>query len=308
MGLISWVKDTYYNHKLDNADSAYLSKDIAKAERIYQEILGKQPKASEHLAKMYYEVGKSRNDELVYLAKLKSLLSNTTLGKDKVSFYHNQLVLIIDKVAEKLFKNRDYNKAYKYLKAIDLDKRGDSNFAKKSRLYALYVNLNTIEFESPYTPALSLINAYCKNEVEIDIEDAIIGTVKRLHESNKLDRAYCTSNCLAKKGNLKAIKECIAVAYDIYNKGNKSDKNVIDEDILLDYIHQNSQANLLVGLEQFARFSYKYRNKYISEGISAISSESDSKKALAIFKTVWEIAPDVSLIKKLFKFDFEKML
>lgn len=297
MGLISWVKDTYYNHKLDNADSAYLSKDIAKAERIYQEILGKQPKASEHLAKMYYEVGKSRNDELVYLAKLKSLLSNTTLGKDKVSFYHNQLVLIIDKVAEKLFKNRDYNKAYKYLKAIDFDKRGDSNFAKKSRLYALYVNLNTIEFESSYTSTLNLIDAYCKKEIEKDIEDAILGTVKRLRESNKLDRAYCTSNCLAIKGNDKAIKECIAVAYDIYNKGNKSNKNVIDEDILLGYISQDSQANLLVGLEQFTKFSNKFRNQYISEGISAISSESDSKKALAIFKTVWEIAPDVSLIK-----------
>ena len=296
MGLISWIKDTYYNHKLDNADSAYQAKDISEAERIYQEILDKQPEAAEHLAKMYYEVGKSHNDELSYLSKLKSLLSNTTFGKDQVSTYLNQLVSHIEKVADQLFKNQDYNKAYKYLKAIDLDKRGDSNFAKKSRLYALCVNLNAIEFESSYTSTLSLIDAYCKKDVEKEIEDAIIGTVKKLHKSNKLDRAYCTSNCLAKKGNSKAVKECVAIAYDIYNKGNKSDRNVIDEDILLDYIYQNSQANHLIGLEQFARFSKKYRDKFISEGISSISSESDSKKAFGIFKTVWELTPDVSLI------------
>lgn len=296
MGLISWIKDTYYNHKLDNADSAYQAKDISEAERIYQEILDKQPEAAEHLAKMYYEVGKSHNDEFSYLSKLKSLLSNTTFGKDQVSTYLNQLVSHIEKVADQLFKNQDYNKAYKYLKAIDLDKRGDSNFAKKSRLYALYVNLNAIEFESSYTSTLSLIDAYCKKDVEKEIEDAIIGTVKKLHKSNKLDRAYCTSNCLAKKGNSKAVKECVAIAYDIYNKGNKSDRNVIDEDILLDYIYQNSQANHLIGLEQFARFSKKYRDKFISEGISSISSESDSKKAFGIFKTVWELTPDVSLI------------
>lgn len=296
MGLISWIKDTYYNHKLDNADSAYQAKDISEAERIYQEILDKQPEAAEHLAKMYYEVGKSHNDELSYLSKLKSLLSNTTFGKDQVSTYLNQLVSHIEKVADQLFKNQDYNKAYKYLKAIDLDKRGDSNFAKKSRLYALCVNLNAIEFESSYTSTLSLIDAYCKKDVEKEIEDAIIGTVKKLHKSNKLDRAYCTSNCLAKKGNSKAVKECVAIAYDIYNKGNKSVRNVIDEDILLDYIYQNSQANHLIGLEQFARFSKKYRDKFISEGISSISSESDSKKAFGIFKTVWELTPDVSLI------------
>lgn len=302
MGLISWIKDTYYNHKLDNADSAYQAKDISEAERIYQEILDKQPEAAEHLAKMYYEVGKSHSDELSYLSKLKSLLSNTTFGKDQVSTYLNQLVFHIEKVADQLFKNQDYNKAYRYLKAIGLDKRGDSNFAKKSRLYALYVNLNAIEFESSYTSTLSLIDAYCKKDVEKEIEDAIIDTVKKLHKSNKLDRAYCTSNCLAKKGNSKAVKDCVAIAYDIYNKGNKSDRNSIDEDILLDYIYQNSQANLLVGLEQFAKFSKKYRDKYISEGISAISSESDSKKAFALFKIVWEVTPDVSLIHTFAKF------
>lgn len=301
MGLISWIKDTYYNHKLDNADSAYQAKDIVGAERIYQEILDKQPEAAEHLAKMYYEVGKSRNDELAYLAKLKSLFSNPTLEKGVISSYLNQLVLHIERTAELLFKECDYNKAYKYLKAIDLDKRGDANFAKKCRLYALYVSLNSIESGYSYTSTISLIDDYCKVDVELDIEDAIIGTVKRLHESNKLDRAYCTSNCLARKGNSKAVKECVAVAYDIYKRGKKSEISVIDEDVLLEYISQNNRSNLLVGLEQFAKFSDKYKEKYISEGISVISSEPDAKKAFSIFKNVWETSSDVSLIQNFAK-------
>lgn len=297
MRLFFWIKDTYYNYKLDKADSAFQAKDIIEAERIYQEILDKQPNASEHLAKMYYELGKFHNDELSYLSKLRSLLSNTTFEKDKVSSYLNQLVVHIEMVSEQLFKNRDYNKAYQYLKAIDHDKRDDINFAKKSRLYSLYVHLYAIEFESSYTSIIGLIDEYCERNVENDIENAIIGTVKRLQESNKLDRAYCVSNCLARNGNSEAIKECVNIAYDIYHRGNKSDIDVIDEETFLGYILQNSQSNLHKGLEQFVNFSDKYRNKYISESIRVISSESDAKKAFSIFRNVWKIAPDVSLIQ-----------
>ena len=96
MGLISWIKDTYYNHKLDNADSAYHSNDISEAERIYLEILDKNPDAAEHLAKMYYEVALSRKDELLYLSSLKSLLSKASLGKEKVSMYKVRLVSDIE--------------------------------------------------------------------------------------------------------------------------------------------------------------------------------------------------------------------
>lgn len=297
MGLISWIKDTYYKHRLDNADSAYQVKNVSEAERIYQEILDKQPEASEHLAKMYYEVGISYKDELSYLAKLKSLLSNTNFEKEKVSMYLNQLISHIEKAAEQHFKNHDYSKAHKYLKSIELDKITESSFDKKIRLYALYMHLNVVEFEYSYAPTLDLIDTYCKKDIEQDIENAIINTVKRLYESNKLDRAYCISNCLARKGNGKAIKDCVTIASDIYKKGKQSDKNVIDEDILLDYIAKNSLSNHLVGLERFAKFSNKYRNEYISVGISAISFEPDAKKAFSIFKKVWETTPDVCLIQ-----------
>lgn len=297
MGLISWIKDTYYNHKLDNADSAYHSNEIPEAERIYLEILDKHPDAAEHLAKMYFEVAKARKDELLYLSSLKSLLSKTSMGKEEVMIYLKRLVTDIEKAADQYFNNRNYTKASNYLKAIELDKRGDSIFAKKNRLYALYVNLNAVEYESSYSSSLGLVDAYCKVDVDKDIENAIISLVQKLHTEKKFDRAFCLANCLAKKGNKTAIKECISVAYDIYNVGNTSDKKVIDEDVLLDYVSQNSQSNLLIGLEQFATFTRKYRNGYLVAGIEAISSEPDIKTAFAIFKNVWENTPDISLIQ-----------
>lgn len=297
MGLISWIKDTYYNHKLDNADSAYHSNDIPEAERIYLEILDKHPDAAEHLAKMYYELAHSRKDELLYLSSLKSLLSKASLGKEKVSMYKVRLVSDIETAADLFFKNRDFKKASKYLKAIELDKRGDSNFAKKNRLYALYVNLNAVEYEYSYEASLRLVDTYCKVDVDKDIEDAIISTAQRLRAIQKFDRAYCLANCLASKGNKSAIKECVSTAYDIYKVGQPSDKKVLDEDVLLDYISKNSQSNLLIGLEQFASFADKYRKQFVTVGIAAISSETDAKNAFAIFKNVWEIAPDISIIQ-----------
>ena len=297
MGLISWIKDAYYDHKLNNADSAYNSNDISEAERIYLEILDKHPNAAEHLAKMYFELAKSRKDELQYLSSLKSLLSRTSMGKEEVTIYLKRLVTEIEKAATQYFNNRDYNKASKYLKAIELDKRGDSIFAKKNRLYALYVNLNAVEYEYSYSSSLALVETYCKTEVDKDIEDAIISTVQRLHASKKLERAYSLANCLAKRNNSLALKECVTVAYDIYKVGNSSDKKVIDEDLLLDYISKNSQSNLLIGLEQFATFGSKYKKEYIKVGIATIASEPDTKTAVAIFKNVWEVVQDVSLIQ-----------
>ena len=301
MGLISWIKDAYYNHKLDNADSAYQSNDISEAERIYHEILDKQPDAVEHLAKMYYEVALSRKDELYYLKCLKSLLSKVSLGKEKVSLYKVRLVSRIESAAELYFKNKDYNKASRYLKAIEFDKRGDSKFAKKNRLYALYVNLNAVEYELSYEASIGLVDTYCKVDVDKDIENAIMSTAQRLHSSMKLERAYCLANCLAQRGNIKAIKECVSTAYDIYKKGQSSDKKVLNENVLLDYISKSNQSNLLVGLEQFVPFSDIYRREYINAGITNISSESETKKAFAIFKNVWKIAPDVSLIQNFAK-------
>lgn len=297
MGLISWIKDIYYNNKLDKADCKYLAGDIYEAESIYLDILYTQPDAAEHLAKMYFEVGKSNKDELTYLGKLRSLLSDTSFAKKEVSSYLVRLVLHIERTADALFCNHDYPKAYKYLTAIKVDNRDNTTFAKKYSLYTLYANLYAIEYEYSYETSLDLVYGYCKSNVDKDVEKAIVTTAQRLHTTKKLIRAFRLANCLAEKDNKNAIKECVSVAYDIYRSGKDTDKSIIDEDILLDYISKSSSDNLLIGLELFAPFADKYKKRYLENSTAAIASELDSLKAFALFKKAWQTTPDVSLIQ-----------
>lgn len=297
MGLISWIKDIYYNNKLDKADCKYLAGDIYEAESIYLDILYTQPDAAEHLAKMYFEVGKSNKDELTYLGKLRSLLSDTSFGKKEVSSYLARLVLHIERTADALFCDHDYPKAYKYLTAIKVDNRDNTTFAKKYSLYTFYANLYAIEYEHSYETSLDSVYDYCKSDVDKDVEDAIVTTVQRLHTTKKLSRAFRLANCLAEKDNKDAIKECVSIAYDIYKSGKDTDKSIIDEDILLDYISKNSSDNLLIGLELFAPFTDRYKKRYIEVSLVSIASETDSSKAFALFKNVWQVTHDVSLIQ-----------
>lgn len=297
MGLISWIKSIYYNNKLDNADRNYLAGDIYEAESLYLDILYTQPDAAEHLAKMYFEVGKSSKDELTYLDKLRSLLSDTSFGKENVSSYLVRLVLHIERTADALFNNHDYTKASKYLKAIECDNRGNTYFAKKYSLYTFYANLYAIEYEYSYETSLDSVYDYCKSGVNKDIEEAIVTTVQRLHTTKKLSRAFRLANCLAKKDNKDAIKECVSIAYDIYKSGKDTDKNIINEDVLLDYISKNSSDNLLIGLKLFAPFTDRYKKRYVEVSLASIASETDSSKAFALFKNAWQVTPDVSLIQ-----------
>ena len=106
MGLITWIKDKYYNHILNSADELYASDDISRAEQIYMDILGKQPDAAEHLAKMYCEIAESGKDELKNLSKIKDLLARVPFGKNDLIPYHTRVVRHIEATADNDFKNK----------------------------------------------------------------------------------------------------------------------------------------------------------------------------------------------------------
>ena len=204
MGLITWIKDKYYNHILTSADELYASNDISRAEQIYMDILGKQPDAAEHLAKMYCEIAESGKDELENLSKIKDLLARAPFGKNDLIPYHTRVVRHIEATADNDFKNKKYARASRFLKAIEIDKRGNTAFVQKNRIYSLYVSLNAVEYETSYSTALSTIDTYCNN-ADKEIEAAILETVTRLHKSKKLDRAYLLANGLAKKSHKQAM-------------------------------------------------------------------------------------------------------
>lgn len=296
MGLITWIKDKYYNHILNSADELYASNDISRAEQIYMDILGKQPDAAEHLAKMYCEITESGKDELKNLSKIKDLLARVPFGKNDLIPYHTRVVRHIEATADNDFKNKKYARASRFLKAIEIDKRGNTAFAQKNRIYSLYVSLNAVEYDTSYKSALSTIDTYCNN-VDKEVEDAILGTVTRLHKSKKLDRAYLLANCLAKKSHKQAINDCIAIALDIYKNGNSPFKKTLNAKDILNYIKAENPSNLIDGLEPFVPYSSTFADAYLESGTLSIGNASQDNR-LSLFKRVWKHTPDVSLVEK----------
>ena len=296
MGLITWIKDKYYNHILNSTDELYASNDISRAEQIYMDILGKQPDAAEHLAKMYCEITESGKDELKNLSKIKDLLARVPFGKNDLIPYHTRVVRHIEATADNDFKNKKYARASRFLKAIEIDKRGNTAFAQKNRIYSLYVSLNAVEYDTSYKSALSTIDTYCNN-VDKEVEDAILGTVTRLHKSKKLDRAYLLANCLAKKSHKQAINDCIAIALDIYKNGNSPFKKTLNAKDILNYIKAENPSNLIDGLEPFVPYSSTFADAYLESGTLSIGNASQDNR-LSLFKRVWKHTPDVSLVEK----------
>lgn len=296
MGLITWIKDKYYNHILNSADELYASNDISRAEQIYMDILGKQPDAAEHLAKMYCEIAESGKDELENLSKIKNLLARAPFGKNDLIPYHTRVVRHIEATADNDFKNKKYARASRFLKAIEIDKRGNTAFAQKNRICSLYVSLNAVEYDTSYKSALSTIDTYCNN-VDKEVEDAILGTVTRLHKSKKLDRAYLLANCLAKKSHKQAINDCIAIALDIYKNGNSPFKKTLNDKDILNYIKAENLSNLIDGLEPFVPYSSTFADAYLESGTLSIDNASLDNR-LSLFKRVWKHTPDVSLVEK----------
>lgn len=296
MGLITWIKDKYYNHILNSADELYASNDISRAEQIYMDILGKQPDAAEHLAKMYCEIAESGKDELENLSKIKNLLARAPFGKNDLIPYHTRVVRHIEATADNDFKNKKYARASRFLKAIEIDKRGNTAFAQKNRICSLYVSLNAVEYDTSYKSALSTIDTYCNN-VDKEVEDAILGIVTRLHKSKKLDRAYLLANCLAKKSHKQAINDCIAIALDIYKNGNSPFKKTLNDKDILNYIKAENLSNLIDGLEPFVPYSSTFADAYLESGTLSIDNASQDNR-LSLFKRVWKHTPDVSLVEK----------
>lgn len=296
MGLITWIKDKYYNHILNSADELYASNDISRAEQIYMDILGKQPDAAEHLAKMYCEIAESDKDELKNLSKIKDLLARVPFGKNDLIPYHTRVVRHIEATADNDFKNKKYARASRFLKAIEIDKRGNTAFAQKNRIYSLYVSLNAVEYDTSYKSALSTIDTYCNN-VDKEVEDAILGTVTSLHKYKKLDRAYLLANCLAKKSHKQAINDCIAIALDIYKNGNSPFKKTLNAKDILNYIKAENPSDLIDGLEPFVPYSSTFADAYLESGTLSIGNASQDNR-LSLFKRVWKHTPDVSLVEK----------
>ena len=78
MGLISWIKTKYYNHKLSQADKYVENRDFSQATLIYESLLGKQPLADAHFARMLVDNASSVSEKLDVLKRLLELRQNVS--------------------------------------------------------------------------------------------------------------------------------------------------------------------------------------------------------------------------------------
>lgn len=297
MGLISWIKNHYYNHILDNADSAFQSGDIVTAEEEYQKILDKLPDAAAHLAAMYEFEGKNKGEEPKFLQKIKELHPMDVYSFKEIAKTISKLEEHINKKADILFASRDYIKASAYLSSIESEYKSKDWYKARSSLYKFYANLEEYQYSTD-TGAKSFISKleklFIKND---DYARGIISIAKKLHSSRKYAKAYSLYFILANVGERNGESACVKVALDYYKSSPQAARKFIREEEILSYI-QDINPDFSLGIEPFVSYSTVYADKYILESIKKIRGAIKSEQ-FGLFLHVWKVQPNAKLIEEL---------
>ena len=156
MGLISWIKDKYYDSQLDKADRLVLENDLNRAEEIYRDLLGKQDQAVVNLANMFATHSKSVEDKLKALKSILDLKENTNevnradYEKELISHVNN-----MEKFAVIQFNGEHYHEAVLIADAIKQFKASDDNFGRTCHQYHAYLAFQTSQQRTSYDTSLS---------------------------------------------------------------------------------------------------------------------------------------------------------
>ncbi|MBD5419903.1 MAG: hypothetical protein HDR47_01575 [Bacteroides sp.] len=139
MGLISWIKIKYYNHKLSQADKSASNGEIAQAKLIYESLLGKQPLADAHLAKMLVDNASNVSEKLDVLRRLLEL-RQTVCEESNVDFNStlNKHVSSIESLASSCFSAENYKDAVDLMVSIRVFRNDKQYFDKVNRYKAYY--------------------------------------------------------------------------------------------------------------------------------------------------------------------------
>ncbi len=119
MGLIKWVKDQYYNYKLNQADSYAEKGQFDKAEMNYTAILENQEWAVVHLVKMLAEQSDSIDKQIACLRRISELAEyKTEINQaDYQKEFESHLSKMEMSAAEK-FNQKDYTSAVLLAEAL----------------------------------------------------------------------------------------------------------------------------------------------------------------------------------------------
>ena len=156
MGLISWIKDKYYDSQLNKADKLVLENDLNRAEEIYRSLLGKQDQAVVNLANMFATHANNVEERLKALKNILDLRENTNevnqTDYEKELFSH---VNNLEKFAVAQFNSEHYHEAVLIADAIKHFKASDDNFGRTCHQYHAYLAFQTSQQRTSYDTSLS---------------------------------------------------------------------------------------------------------------------------------------------------------
>lgn len=150
MGIISWVKTKYYNHKLRQADKLATNRDFSRALKIYESLLGKQPLAYAHLAKMLVDNASSVSEKLDVLSRLVQL-RNEVNEESSLGFNSTleSFVTSIESLAVQCFSAGNYKHAVDLIVSIKGFK-SSQKYSDQVNKYKAFYSFN-IANEQPLT-------------------------------------------------------------------------------------------------------------------------------------------------------------
>lgn len=206
MGLISWIKGKYYDHRLDQADSKVAEGDLITAEEIYTSILGKQEYAVIHLANMLTVHADSVDKQIANLRQISELSAYAT--DFTRSDYQKELdshLTKMERTAEERFNNKAFGSAVHLIHAV-LTYRKSTQLNDKYHRYKAFEEFANSQKLSGYKPSLDSAISEFKQMSSLPLSD--LQRVKdELNTSSRYNREIIFLSQFV--GNADWINSCI---------------------------------------------------------------------------------------------------
>lgn len=306
MGLISWIKENYYEYKYNEACNYIHNKNTSNAEKILVELLSKHPLAIVELAKLYHSMATELNNRDALEFYKKSLLlekkieNNFQYNSEKYNIVVNRIVQEIENRADKfymnhnyelclyfllfikkytkiedlsklLFENREYYYAYCFLSVVVDIKNGDSKFVDKYNKYKLFYHLNVSYNEQ------ATINAINKLSVLLNIP--------KLLDTNKDE---VVKYCIDKIKNEQFYSRTCKILSYLYPSINLP-IDIISESYIQSFIGKDKDKIKRIEYKEVISSDYYY---FFYESVTKKLQNDDSFNEMIIFEICSSIIDD----------------
>lgn len=192
MGLISWIKSKYYDHKLNSADNQLAKGNIENAENIFRTLLGKQHDAVIHLAKLYVTNSNSKELKIKRLRQIEDLKEFVDgLHSSDYQMELNSHVSNIYQLAQQVFNSKDYSGAVSLIDSIRKYRSEQSEYQDRDHRYKAYLFFSNSQTQSNYSSEL----ANCTRELGL-IKSSKESDIRNIQQQLLSQKRYVRTICL----------------------------------------------------------------------------------------------------------------